>query len=72
MAGPLYGTGATWMKMLPWIHPTEDAKGQDHGQNNQTSDGTEEGMQAPLYSGKPSKGTKLTAGSDGHGPHTIV
>ena len=78
MAGPLYGTGATWLKkMLPWIKQTEDADGKDHGPDKQTSDGSDRGlqnqtsnvaeteMQAPLYAGKRGQNTKLTATTDG-------
>lgn len=75
MAGPLYGTGATWLKkLLPWIKQTEDANGKDHGLENQTSNVTERGldnqtssveMQAPLYAAKRGKDTKLTATTDG-------
>lgn len=78
MAGPLYGTGATWLKkMLPWIKQSEDADGKDHGSEKQTSKATdrdlenqtsnvaETEMQAPLYAGKRGKNTKLTATTDG-------
>lgn len=75
MAGPLYGTGATWLKkLLPWIKQTEDANGKDHRLENQTSNVTDRGlenqtstveMQAPLYAAKRGKDTKLTATTDG-------
>lgn len=78
MAGPLYGTGATWLKkMLPWIKQTEDADGKDHGPEkqtsrvpdrdleNQTSSVAETEMQAPLYAGKHDKNTKVIATTDG-------
>ena len=78
MAGPLYGTGATWLKkMLPWIKTTEDADGKDHGPEKQTSNVTdhelanqtgnvaETEMQAPLYAGKHGQSTKVLATTDG-------
>ena len=78
MAGPLYGTGATWLKkMLPWIKSTEDADGKDHSPEkqssnvtdrelqNQTSSVAETEMQGPLYARKHGKNTKLVATTDG-------
>ena len=63
MAGPLYGTGATWLKkMLPWIKPTEEPTGEnneleDQGHSSKQvdsrSDSREVEMQAPLYNSKP-------------------
>ena len=71
MAGPLYGTGATWLKkMLPWIRPTEDADGNHHELENQTSVVTETEMAAPLYSGKPGQSGKH--GPTANGVSTIV
>ena len=69
MAGPLYGTGATWLKKLtPWIRPTEAPSGdnnelKDHASRAPTDDIKDSGSVeiSPLYnSRKPA------------GPSTIV
>ncbi len=61
MAGPLYGTGATWLKkMLPWIRPTEEPTGENNELQDQTGNARELEMQAPLYEAKPTSGAKKT------------
>ena len=74
MAGPLYGTGATWLKkMLPWIRPTEDANGDDKRLESQQRASTRD-LEAPLYAGKKDQPAKLGAadtGAAGHGT-TVV
>lgn len=49
------------MKMLPWVKPTEDGDGSDHGLENQKSNVGETEMQAPLYAAKQDRNTKPTA-----------
>jgi len=59
MAGPLYGTGATWLKkMLPWIRPTEEPTGDNELEDQAAPNNREMEMQAPLYEAKPTAGTK--------------
>ncbi len=59
MAGPLYGTGATWLKkMLPWIRPTEEPTGDNNELEDQAApanNNKEMDMQAPLYEAKPNQ-----------------
>ena len=59
MAGPLYGTGATWLKkMLPWIRPTEEPTGDNNELEDQAApanNNKEMEMQAPLYEAKPNQ-----------------
>ena len=57
MAGPLYGTGATWLKkMLPWIRPTEEPTGDNNELEDQAAPNNREmEMQAPLYEAKPNE-----------------
>ena len=57
MAGPLYGTGATWLKkMLPWIRPTEEPTGDNDELEDQAAPNNREmEMQAPLYEAKPNQ-----------------
>lgn len=57
MAGPLYGTGATWLKkMLPWIRPTEEPTGDNNELEDQAAPNNREmEMQAPLYEAKPNQ-----------------
>lgn len=62
MAGPLYGTGATWLKKLtPWIKPTEKPSGdnnelKDHDSRASTGDVQQEVGTSPLYNSRKPAG----------------
>lgn len=59
-AGPLYGTGASWLKKLvPWIMPTEEPTGDNNELEDQAAPAQGElEMQAPLYEARPGAGAK--------------
>ena len=68
MAGPLYGTGASWLKkMLPWIKPTEEPTGDNNELEDQAggvnANAKELEMQAPLYEAKPGAEDSLSGKS---------
>lgn len=78
LAGPLYGTGASWLKkMLPWIRPTEDTSEEGKGMDKEKSTVSEADVEAPLYAGKQKKPAQLGAApggsaADGASGTTIV
>ena len=78
LAGPLYGTGATWLKkMLPWIKPTEDGSEDGERKDNQKRTVTKADVEAPLYAAKQKEPAQLGAApgesaADGATGTTIV